>query len=98
MEVEVNAKLPPVLAKHKNMTSWMILSRMHQLALEINHGVSFYNAPLLKLMKLEGWYDGPVLRGTKKNKQAMLQALIDVYLEIFPGYLPNSSILQALEA
>jgi hypothetical protein len=54
---------------------WIWLSRLHQLSLELRTSLKM-SAPILHIMFLEGWIDKD-LRGTRKNKALVYQAMIE---------------------
>lgn len=74
---------------------WRYLSRMHQLAIELSTGMRHSRGPLLRSMYLEGLIDTD-LRGTAANKRMVLQAMVDQYGELVPGWEPSPSIKRAL--
>lgn len=79
-----------------NPHAWVFLSRMHQLALELNTGMKHSRGPLLRAMYREGLIDAP-LRGTRANKRMVLQAMVDLYRELNPGWESSPSVARALE-
>lgn len=78
--------------------TWVFLSRMHQLALELNApGLKAMRMPILRAMHLEGLIDTE-LRGTVANKRTVLAAMVEQHREATPGWEPSESIKRALGA
>jgi hypothetical protein len=75
--------------------AWRFLSRMHQLALELNTGMRHSRGPILRSMYLEGLLPTE-LRSTRANKLRVLRVLCDVYAEAVPGWAPSGSVARAL--
>lgn len=75
--------------------AWVFLSRMHQLALELNTDMRHSRGPILRSMFLEGLIDVS-LRGTRANKRAVLSAMVETMREADPAYSPSASIRRAL--
>lgn len=75
--------------------AWVFLSRMHQLALELNTGMTHSRGPILRSMYLEGLIDAD-LKGTRKNKRAVLEMMVETYREAMPGWEPSESVKRAL--
>lgn len=86
-----------LVTRDRGLSAWVLSSRMHQLALEIRTPLRHSQGPMLKLMHMEGWYEGPVLRGTKKNKQLMLAALVELHEQLYPTIPVGIFITKALE-
>lgn len=79
----------------EQISAWVFLSRMHQLALELNTGLKHSRGPILKAMFMEGLIDAD-LKGTKKNKKMVLGLMVDTYKEIMPEWEPSPSVIRAL--
>ena len=77
------------------ISGWVFLSRMHQLALEINTDMRHSRGPILRNMYREGLIDVE-LRGTKSNKRAVLGLMVETYRENVPGWNPSPSVMRAL--
>lgn len=76
--------------------AWVFLSRMHQIALELNTGMKHSSGvPILRAMHREGLIDVE-LRGTKANKRAVLTLMVETYRENVPGWEPPASVTRAL--
>src|SRR5690348_918653 len=75
--------------------AWHFLSRMHQIALELNTGMRNSRGPILTILYREGLLDAP-LRGTAANKRAVLAAMVETMQEADPAYRPSASIVRAL--
>lgn len=75
--------------------AWVFLSRMHQIALELNTGMKHSRGPILKAMYMEGLIDVE-LRGTEKNKRMVLGLMVDSYKEVMPNWEPGPSVKKAL--
>lgn len=74
---------------------WVFLSRIYQLALELNTDLKTSNVPILKAMHYEGWIDTP-LRGTRKNKRLVLRAMVDTLHTADPTWSPSDAVTRAL--
>lgn len=77
------------------ISAWQFLSRMHQLALELNTGMTHSRGPILRAMYREGLIDAD-LRGTRANKRAVLALMVDTMRENVPGWEPSASVTRAL--
>lgn len=75
--------------------AWVWLSRMHQLALEINTDMRHSRGPILTSMYAEGLIDVK-LRGTRANKRMVLALMVETMREADPKYSPGASIRRAL--
>lgn len=75
--------------------AWVFLSRMHQLALELNTDMRHSRGPILASMYAEGLIDVK-LRGTRANKRAVLALMVETYAENVPGWTPSASVTRAL--
>lgn len=77
------------------ISAWVFLSRMHQIALELNTGMKNSNGPILRNMYREGLIDVE-LRGTVQNKRMVLQMMVDHYKSLMPEWEPSESVKRAL--
>lgn len=78
------------------IATWVWLSRMHQLAIELNTGMRSSRGPILAGMFREGLIDVN-LRGTAANKRMVLAAMVETMTEQDPEYVPSASIRRALK-
>lgn len=76
---------------------WLFLSRMHQLALELNTDMKAGRMPILKSMYRAGLIDVE-LRGTRANKKMVLSLMCDTMREIDPDWSPSNSVVRALNS
>lgn len=76
--------------------AWRFLSRMHQIALELNTGMTNSRGPILRAMHREGLIDVE-LKGTAGNKRKVLALMVDKMKEFNPSYTPSLSIERALK-
>lgn len=76
--------------------AWRFLSRMHQIALELNTGMHHSRGPILASMYAEGLIDVK-LRGTRANKKAVLALMVETMKTADPDYRPGASIRRALD-
>lgn len=75
--------------------AWQWLSRMHQIAMELNTDMRHSRGPILAAMFHEGLIDVK-LRGTRANKRMVLAAMVETMREADPNYRPSASITRAL--
>jgi hypothetical protein len=75
--------------------NFMFLRFMHMIALELNTGMSHSGGPVLRQLFRAGLIDAD-LRGTKKNKTMVLEAMVEQYKEIYPGWEASASVRRAL--
>lgn len=61
------------------ISMWVLLSRMHQLALEINTGMKYSRGSVLADVQRQGWTKA-------RTKKAALQDLVDLMLAIDPDF------------
>jgi hypothetical protein len=98
MTDETNENGVTALDTPAQINAWVFLSRMHQLALELNcPGMKAARVPILAAMYRAGMIDVN-LRGTRANKLAVLGAMVDTYRENVPGWEPSPSIARALSS
>lgn len=74
---------------------WVFLSRMFQLALELNTEIR-HRGPILRAMYNDGILDEK-LTNNDTNKRLVLQAMVDLKKKLQPGWEPSASIAAALE-
>lgn len=79
------------------INAWVFLSRMHQLALELNTDMKAGRMPVLRAMYREGLIDAD-LRGTKANKRAVLALMVETMREADTTWQPSASVVRALTA
>lgn len=84
-----------VIDTPQGISAWVWLSRMHQIALELNTGLKHSGGPILASMYRQGLIDVN-LRGTKANKKMVLAAMVEQYAEAMPDWEPSASIKEAL--
>lgn len=77
----------------EQISAWVLLSRMHQLALEINcPGLKAARGSVLKDCQRLGWTDKRTKRGALEDLVKLMQERVD------PEYTPDSSTIgRALE-
>lgn len=79
------------------INTWHFLSRMHQLAIELNTGMKHSKGPILANMYREGLIDVN-LRGTRANKIAVLAMMVETMTAADPTYTPSAGIARALKS
>ena len=72
------------LITREEISFWIWLSRLHQLSLELRTSLKM-SGPILHIMFIEGWIDKD-LRGTRKNKAIVYQAMVEKMKEINPAW------------
>lgn len=75
--------------------NFMWLRFMHMLALDLNTGMGHSGGPILRQMHRAGMIDAE-LRGTRKNKIMVLEAMVEQMKEAVKDYTPSASITRAL--
>lgn len=85
-----------VLDKPELIQHWVVMSRMYQLSIELKTGLKHSRMPTLKAMYLEGLIDKQ-LPNTRKNKLAVLKAMVDQCKENDPSWTPQPSLQAAYD-
>lgn len=86
---------PTALTTPAQISSWVVLSRIHQLALEINTGLPWSRVPMMTVLYREGILSRP-MRGTRATKKRVLAAMVEAMHEANPHWSPSASVTRAL--
>lgn len=84
-----------ILDTPAQIQAWVYLSRMYQLALEINTKMKASRGSIMASLYFEGILPNKMM-GTRKNKIAVLRAMAERYAEAVPGWIPSESIRRAM--
>lgn len=86
---------PLILDMPDQIQAWILLSRMFQLALELNTKMKSSRGSILASLYYEGIIPNKMM-GTRQNKAAVLKALTEIYAQRVPGWQKPETIRRAL--
>lgn len=76
---------PAALDTPEKIERWVLLSRMHQLGLELRTNMKYSRGPMLKVLKAEGFLDEDLV-GHQLTKAQVLYACIQKLREFEPEF------------
>ena len=83
--IDATAPTTGAITDAYGLERWVLLSRMHQLGLELRTNMRHSRGPMLKILKAEGFIDEDVL-GTQLAKAQVLYALLVKLREYEPDF------------